>query len=233
MLPTGLSFAPVSCVNRETGATTSYQFVAGFTGVVQSPEDLSLRPAVGWAMTDAARIDKLIARLRNEQEVNPPEPGDTETLLRKFEGNLPADLWRFYAETGGASLNCKNSDEGNIYCRIMPASQIKFAIDSVERELEHLQNQGLITPNEYDARRRSLRSYSELRIFAESNERERKHFYVFGRDPEFDGMGMRESRGQIFRWTGEPTSEAFEPIAHTFSEWLETMLDRTKASKLT
>jgi hypothetical protein len=58
MLPSGLSRAPLACLNRVTGTTTEYQFVAGFAGVSQSQDDLSLRPMLGWAITDGTRIDQ-------------------------------------------------------------------------------------------------------------------------------------------------------------------------------
>ena len=235
MLPTGLSFAPVTCLNQKPGATTSYQFVAGFCGVVQSSEDLSLRAGVGWAIADAARIDKLMTRLRTEQSINPPQSHDTESLVRIFEGNLPGDLWKFYTGTGGATLECKKSDRDTIYCTINAASQTKLAIEFeyVERELKHLLKQGILTPSDYEARRRFALAYSHLRIFAESYEGKSHYFYVFGSDPEqFHGLQVKESRAQIFRWSGEHAKEAFEPVAHTFSEWLEAMLDRTKAENL-
>jgi len=49
-----------TCIDKSTGTATSYQFMAGFTGVTQSPDDLSLRPAIGWAIAEGARIDRLI-----------------------------------------------------------------------------------------------------------------------------------------------------------------------------
>jgi hypothetical protein len=232
MLPTGLSGAPVICLNRETGESTSYQFVAGFVGVSQSSEDLSLRPAIGWAITEGARIDRLLARLRSEHEAYPPERMDTEDLLRIFDRNLPADIWRFYTETSGGILKCKKPHGDTVSCVIKPVNQTKLAIEfaSVECELKHSLKQGVLTPTDYEARRRFALAYSHLRVFAESHEGKSHYFYVFGNDPErFDGLEVKESRGSVFRWNGEPTRDSFDPVAPTFSQWFEDMLDRTKS----
>jgi hypothetical protein len=236
MLPTGLSFAPIACVNLETGKTDQYQFVGGLVGVEQSDDDLSfqpvrpVRPVFGWAISEAAKIDALIARLRKEHEIHPPERMESAWLLahKIFDGNLPGDLWRFYAETGGATLKAEGLKRPDIFCRIKPVSQIKPVFDqtSVQRELTQLSKQGLL--NLHEERQRFARDYSCLRVFAECNEDNRNVFYVFGSDPErFDGQVLREGRGQIFRWDGGSTRESFEPVGHTFSEWLEWMLNRT------
>ena len=234
MLPTGLSFAPVACQNLQSGKTNQYQFIAGLVGVGQSDEDLSLRPVIGWAISEAAKIAALIARLRNEHEVHPPEPIESQKLPRIFGGYLPGDLWRFYTETGGATLKAEGSNRPDIFCTIRPVSQIKLAInrESIKRELADLLKQGLL--NYHEERERFARAYSHLHVFAESHEDKRDVFYVFGSDPErFDGQVLRESRGEIFRWNGESNRESFEPVAHTFSEWLEWMVNRTtKAASL-
>jgi Domain of unknown function (DUF4419) len=236
MLPTGLSFAPVACQNLEADTTDQYQFVAGLVGVRQSNDDFSLRPVFGWAISEAAQIDALIARLRNEHEVHPPERIESAWLLASqiFNGNLPGDLWRFYAETGGATLKAEGAKGPHIFCRIKPVSQIKPAINqaSVQSELTQLLKQGLL--NLHEERQTFARDYSRLRVFAESHEDERDVFYVFGIDPEiFGGEVLRASRGQIFRWDGGSTRESFEPVGHSFSEWLERMLSRTaKAASL-
>jgi hypothetical protein len=228
MLPTGLSFVPVACKNLETGKVDYYRFVAGFVGVRQSRDDLSLRPAAGWAIAEEARINKLIDRLRIEQEVHPAERIETEALLRIFDLNLPGDLWRFYTETGGATLKLHEPNGTTLYCRIKPASQVKPAIDyrSIERELKHLSNEDLVSADDSEKRRRFALAYSHLYLFAEGYEAQRPVFYVFGSDPErFQGLAAKESRGEIFRWNGDPKPECFQPVAHTFSEWLESMLE--------
>jgi len=236
MLPTGLSFAPVACQNLETGANDRYQFVAGLVGVGQSEDDFSLRPVFGWAISEVAQIDGLIARLRDEHEVHPPERLESAGLLERqiFDGNLPGDLWRFYAETGGATLKAEGTKGSHIFCSIKPVSQIKPAIDqaSVQHERTQLLKQGLL--NYHEERQRFAGDYSHFRVFAESNEDNRNVFYVFGDDPErFDGQDLRESRGQIFRWDGGSNRESFEPVGHSFSEWLEWMLNRAmKAASL-
>jgi hypothetical protein len=235
MLPTGLSCVPVACINRGTGTTTAHQFVAGFTGVNQSTDDLSLRPAIGWAIAEARRIDKLIARLRTEHQVNSPERGQVEAVPRVFEGNLPGDFWKFYRETGGATMNLKEENRDRIFCVIKPVSQLKlaFEFERVERELKELSKQGLLSPNDYGERRQFARAYSKLLVFAEAYEEKNHFLYLFGKDPEqFDGFTIEESRSRIFRWTGELTRESFEPVAPAFSDWLETMLERAGAGRL-
>lgn len=230
MLPTGLASAPVTVTDTAKGTAEQFQFVAGLAGVMQA-EDLSLRPLVGWAIAEGARIDKLIARLRSEHKVEPPSGLGTEQLLEIFERNLPADLWRFFTETNGARLEGKDA-LGKFGCNIHAAPQVHPVLDlnSMDRELKFLTKQGLIT-KEYGAERmHSMRSYANLRVFAETHNYGStftRHFYVFGHDPEQGATPEpKPSRGVVFRWTGEPTPEAFEPVAHTFSDWLEAMLER-------
>jgi hypothetical protein len=230
MLPTGLASAPVTVTDVEKKATRQLQFIAGFAGVTQA-QDLSLRPLVGWAIAEGTRIDKLIAQLRSEHAVQAPSGPNTEQLLEIFERNLPADLWRFYSETNGARLEGQDA-LGKFNCVIHSASEVRpaFDVDSIHRELKFLVKQGLITNDYRDQRIQSMRSYAEMRVFAETQSygsSPAHHIYVFGRDPErWSTLENKPSRGMIFRWNGEPTSQAFEPVAHTFSDWLEAMLER-------
>lgn len=230
MLPTGLASAPVTVTDTVRRTTDQFQFVAGLAGVTQA-EDRSLRPLVGWAIAEGARIDRLIARLRSEHEVEPPSGLDTEQLLEIFERNLPADLWRFLTDTNGAKLEGKDA-LGKFGCTIHAGSQVRpvLDLDSIDRELKFLAKQGLITKEYCAERTRSMRSYAGLRIFAETHNFGSSfthHIYVFGHDPEqWATLEAKPSRAVIFRWTGEPTPEAFEPVAHSFSDWLEAMLER-------
>jgi hypothetical protein len=57
-----------------------------------------------------------------------------------------------------------------------------------------------------------------------------RFLYTFGGDPEEFSLPTKGCRGQIFRWNEEPTRESFEPVAHTFSEWLEAMLERAESN---
>jgi len=126
-------------------------------------------------------------------------------------------------------LNIKNPV--GFHCTINSVSQLRLAIDlsSVQRELQHLLLKGLLTRKDFDERSNLARACSHLRIFAESYEDERHFYYVFGDDPErfADLSNIKENRGHIFRWNGEPTRESFQPVADTFSDWLEGMLART------
>jgi hypothetical protein len=65
--------------------------------------------------------------------------------------------------------------------------------------------------------------YSSLYAFAEEYKGTDHFIYVFGRDPE--KYVLNKYRGEIFRWTGEPTRESFEPVAHTFTDWLAEILN--------
>ncbi|MGB0581720.1 MAG: DUF4419 domain-containing protein, partial [Limisphaerales bacterium] len=62
-LPSGLSQAPVIVANHANGQKSTSDFIAGFSGVIQSDEDQSLRPAIGWTITTGCKIDQLIHQL--------------------------------------------------------------------------------------------------------------------------------------------------------------------------
>lgn len=231
MLPTGLASAPVTVTDTVNGTAEQLQFVAGLAGVTQA-EDLSLRPLVGWGIAEGARIDnKLIARLRTEHAVEPASGLDTKHLLEVFEGNLPADLWRFYSETNGVWIEGKDA-LGKFSCSIYAAPRVRPALvlDTMRRELDFWTQQGLLTKKRCTERLDSMGPYAGLRVFAEaasSGSSFTRHLYLFGEDPQhWATLGAKPSRGVIFRWNGELTPEAFEPVAQTFTDWLEAMLAR-------
>jgi hypothetical protein len=228
MLPSGLSGTPVACINSQTGNNSTYQFVAGFVGVSQSPEDLSVRPVIGWAITEGRRIDKLIARLRSEHAVQPPSRTATEDLLQIFNRNLPADMWRFFTETGGATMDFKEADHPGIHCNIKAVGEMKTTLDN--NCFGH-RSEYPTSMVECEERQKMARAYRHLLAFAEADAGTDHFVYFFGRDPEisYEGIPDKESRGNIFRWTGEPTRESFEPVACTFSDWLEAMLEQNKS----
>lgn len=229
MLPTGLSFAPVTCV-MPAGIKIPCQFVAGFTGVTQAPGDLSLRPHIGWAIAKAAPIVGVLERLRSEHEVHPPDPKGLESLVRSLDGGLPEDLWWFYTETNGAVLHLNDVDAEPVVCTIKGLGDLKPVKQfgpAEHQEYKRLSDRGLLSPGEYAEQRTFAWGCHHLRIFAELRRGHEHRLYVFGQDP--CGDEFTPSRGfHIFEWTGELNREAFSPVAPTFSKWLEAMLAGSK-----
>ncbi len=235
MLPTGISSAPVTVMNMSTGKSEQFQFVGGFTGVVQS-DDLSLKPALGWAIADGRRIDKLIGRVRLEHSASPSAGLSTEELLKKFDGYLPADLWRFYSEVGKASFKFNKPNRwGETRVTIRPLSFVQkiWDGDSVRDELNFLGKEGLLSPNDLKERLDFNFEHHLLLIIGEGDIPHKDKFgprsplYLFGRDPcRYRADATERDRGVIFRWDGRNRSpEAFIPVAHTFPDWLTELLD--------
>jgi len=239
MLPTGVSAAPVTCICEHDNSTHSYQFVGGFFGVFQSRKDLSLRPLVGWSITEGSRIDSLIKRLHLEQNAKPA--AHARDLAEKFEGYLPGDLWRFYTETDGGLVKLSHPNEwGETHVTLSSLDFVKPLWDSkgVEGELSLLHKRGLLSDEDFEERKRFNYAYSGLIIIGHANSRGHSASYVFGPDPEIE-MFFRsdsasdetapakppQSRGEIFRWTGQHQASAFTPVAHTFTDWLAELID--------
>lgn len=229
MLPTGISGAPVTCINKANGEREQYQFVGGLTGVVQSENDFSLRPIAGWAITEGLLIDRLIERLRIEHEFKKTRALSTREIAEKFNGYLPGDLWRFYTEFNGGSIKLRKPNRwGETSVSLCPLTFVHALWDpeSVNQELGFLLNQALIGMATYDERKRFNSAYANLVIFGQGTAKVGTSLYVFGRDPELRlSKDHRTSRGEIFRWTRSRTADAFMPVAHTFTEWLDQLLD--------
>ncbi len=241
MLPTGVSAAPVTCICQQDGSTHPYQFVGGLFGVSQSREDLSLRPLVGWAITEGSRVDALIKRLRFEHDATPSQGLANRDLLEKFEGYLPGDLWRFYMETDGGSVNLAQPNQWEeshvILCSLNFVKRL-WDGKGVEGELSLLRKRGLLSDEDFEDRKRFNYAYSGLVIIGQAHSKENSAWYVFGRDPEtqmlFRRIGAsgetapakpRQSRGEIFRWTGQHQASAFTPVAHSFTDWLAELIE--------
>jgi hypothetical protein len=230
MLPTGISGAPVTCINKANGKREQYHFVGGLTGVVQSENDLSLQPVAGWAITEGHLIDRLIERVRIEHKFQKAVGLSTKDISEKFHGYLPGDLWRFYTEFDGGSIKLQKPNRwGETSLSICSLRFMKSLWDSegVNQELGFLLNQGLIDESTHEEREGFNSAYANLVILGQGHARAGSSLYVFGRDPEKQRFWKerRTSRGEIFRWTRVRTADAFRPIAHTFTEWLAQLLD--------
>ena len=229
MLPSGLSNAPVTCKNLISGESTQYEFVAGFTGVTQSPQDFGVRPAIGWAITEGKGIDRVITRIRLEHHSGTSEKPDLRKLTGKFRHYLPADVWRFYTELGSARIDLRKPNKwGEMQICINPLAFVDVLWDFrvVEEELRFLVAHKLISSELYDDRKEFNFAYSRLVHLGQSTRHGKRSYYVFGRDPEVGNLKgeKKASRGEIFRWTGERRSSAFTPVARTFAEWLAELL---------
>jgi hypothetical protein len=228
MLPTGVSGAPVTCINKSNGKRQHYQFIGGLAGVVQSADDLSLRPIAGWAITEGHLIDRLIERLRTEHRFEKAQGLSTSEIAKIFNGYLPGDLWRFYSETDGGSIKLRKPNRwGETSVSICSLNYVRKLWDpeSVDQELGLLLNQGLISTSTYEGRERFNSAYGNLVIFGQGTARVGSSLYVFGGDPEMHRSNdNRDSRGEVFRWTHIRTADAFIPVAHTFTEWLTQLL---------
>lgn len=228
MLPSGLSSAPVTCKNIVTGQEEKYDFVAGFTGVTQSATDFSVRPEIGWAITEGKRIDKAIARIRLEHEYEPSQQLSVKELMEKFHNRLPGDLWRFYTEFDSAKIKFRKPNKWGEEDISISLNFVKILWDpeGVTNELRFLVANKLISTELYEERKDFNFPYSQLIHLGKSYGHGRRSYYVFGHDPEcWNFEAKRTSRGEIFRWTGERRASAFTPVAHTFSEWLAELLD--------
>lgn len=232
MLPTGISRAPVTLQNRETGQTEELEFVAGLIGVAQSSVDLSVRPLTGWAICQGVAIDQQIARLRQQHEVLPPFGMEPEEMRQRiFRDGIPADLWRFYSETNGATITFPGS---RARCRILPLGEIVPIWNSVSvcNELKTLQKQLAISMEEFNEQRDFLLAYGSLLRIADPGDGK---WYVFGHDPEvYRGLTHRvgswpskeeRDRRPVFLWDGERKQESFRLAAPSFTEWLTMLLD--------
>jgi len=229
MLPTGISGAPVTCINKANGKREHYQFVGGLTGVLQSENDLSLRPIAGWAITEGHLIDRLIERLRIEHRFEKTQGLSTADIAEKFNGYLPGDLWRFYTEFDGGSIRLRKPNPwGETSVSICSLKFVRTLWDpeSVNQELEFLLNQALIGNPTYEERKRFNSAYGNMVIFGQGSARVGASLYVFGRDPELRlSSDHHDSRGEIFRWSRIRTADSFLPVARTFTEWLAQLLD--------
>jgi hypothetical protein len=229
MLPTGISGAPVTCINKANGKREHYQFVGGLAGVAQSEKDLSLRPIPGWAITEGHLIDRLIERLRIEHNFEKTQGLCTRDIAEKFNGYLPGDLWRFYTEFDSGSIKLRKPNrwgETSIYIYSPNSVRTLWEPENVNQELGFLLNQALIGNATYEERKRFNSDYGNLVIFGQGSARVGSSLYVFGHDPELRrSSDHRDSRGEIFRWTRIRTADAFMPVAHTFTEWLAQLLD--------
>jgi hypothetical protein len=109
--PPGLSRVPFTWRNLVSGRERRMEAVGGLVGVSQDPATLALRPAVGWAVREAERIDVLLARVTADHATFAPasttasDAGDDERAgPRADEPALPPDVSAFYARTDGAEL---------------------------------------------------------------------------------------------------------------------------------
>jgi hypothetical protein len=222
MLATGISRVPVVFLDRDTGHTSRAEFIAGMVGVTQSRDDLSLRPLIGWGISEAPPIDTLISRLRLEHEVLPPsgmEPWDI--CNRIFHFYLPADLARFYSETDGAILRLPGSAKK---CKILSLSEISEVWDSAEmqKELEQRLKNHEFSLSDYREVQSLYWDCGRLRRIAELDD---GTSFVFGATPNSPASLRTKRAYQIFHWTGERKPEAFTLVAPTFIGWLTMLLE--------
>ncbi len=216
-LPSGLSRCPVTILNRATGDHSALEFVAGYVGVAQDLSDLALKPVLGWAISEGARIECLLRRLGLEHETRPPSPLDNLKVADRFGGNLPHDLARFYEVTDGAVVAMRGS---NSAWEILPLAQVAM-VETHAQFRVYSEGQSW-SVNELAEQREFNRSYGNLVRLAACKD---GGWIVFGRDPEVDlGTESVASRGEFFFWNGERHPTAFKPLARTFTQLLEDLL---------
>ncbi len=225
MLPGGLSYAPVSVM--ENGRTTPMQFVAGFVGVTQSNDDFSLRPELGWAIAEQSRIDRLIARVREKCETKPALTLTPGELQRLADGSLSGDFCKFYSEFETIRFERSTRKGEEAWLRVVSPRELRRTFEkwSIRGELAYLKERGLISKELFDARSDFAQQYGQLVIFAESYSSCSSSFSFACNIEGMWDVGGRESRGEIYKWNGQPTEEGFEPVAKSFTDWLEMALD--------
>ena len=221
MLPNGISGVPVTCRNLQSGDDTEIRFLAGFTAVEQDPDDLSLRPVIGWAIAESSAIDALIHRLRKDYGCTAPKPVDSTELTHLFGGHLPGDMWKFYTEIDGLGLRFRDMNKwGETGCQILSLKFVKplWNFGSVIDELEHLFKEGEISSDVFDQRKTFSFDYGHLiRIASGSFPNRPSSSYVFGH-PKDAAVG-------IYRWSGRRSPDAFTRVADSFTDWLRSLLD--------
>lgn len=112
--PPGLSRVPFTWRDLLTGRERLMEAIGGLVGVTQDQETLALRPAVGWAIREAAKLDVLLRHLAADHTTFPG-------LRLNEERYLPPDLCKFYHQTGGAELFGRGAAAR---CRIVPPGDI-------------------------------------------------------------------------------------------------------------
>jgi hypothetical protein len=113
--PPGLSRVPFTWKNLTTGRDRAMEAVGGLVGVTQHLDTRALRPAVGWAVREAEKMDTLLTRLTADHTTFPAV--GIEKQLR-----LPEDLCKLYHRTGGAELFGRGTAAA---FRIVPPDQIE------------------------------------------------------------------------------------------------------------
>lgn len=240
MLPSGISAAPVICWNKATNEKTPFHFLAGFGGVTQQ-NDLALRPLIIWSISLAPAIDVWLHKIQQQHETSIPKHTEIDSILPHFSDYLPADFWRFYTTTDGATLNFKyeNALSGKSLTihpldKISPLFEYEI-FDSVRDELNLLVRQGALAKQQAEARIDFYNMYRHLIIFASTRTKHGKITYLFGSDPEASILRQVPngpelmSHGEIFRWNGELVPGAFVPVAHNLTEWLTKVFEADAA----
>lgn len=95
--PFGLSQAPITVTEAQTGARRVFDLSAGFTGIRQ--EGLAVRPVIGWAVHEQTPLDAALEELESTGAVRRVSPW-------RFGGEvrLSEELQRLYARVGRAVL---------------------------------------------------------------------------------------------------------------------------------
>jgi hypothetical protein len=233
MLPSGLSWAPVKCVHRATGQTEEVDLIAGFLGVTQSSEDLSLRAMTGWAFCEGSSIDKQIAKLRLQHEVLPPVGmNPLEMTLKVFQAGLAGDVWRFYSETDGAVLTFQDS---RVSCRVLPLAEIGpvWNVSAVQKELNALHKAKRLSVQELKEQQDFNWEYGRFLRIAQLSD---GTWYVLGPYPKVwapvpqrGGQSLASKEGDpevVFHWAGARNPASFTFAAPSFSDWLTSLCER-------
>ena len=204
VLPTGLSRAPVSWLNSASGKNTPIEFVAGLFGVGQDSQDLALRPLLGWAIAESTKIDRLIDELRARHDVRASSQVDSWLIARRFHDDVPADLGRFYAQTNGAVVQTPSG----MRIELLPVEMVLPVFSEIEAK-RLLKKK----PSQVDRKEFAMPYETMVRI-AKCDD---GSVIAFGR-----GAGRSKS---IFRWNGKISPDGLTPLADTFSDWLESVLN--------
>ncbi len=172
--------------------------MAGLTGVEQSPDDLGLRPVVGWAIAGAPLIDEIIHRLREDYGCTAPKPNRfPDDLLFSFEGHLPGEVWKYYSAIDSVEFHFREPNRwGETGCSILPMEKLKQ----------------WITLQETGSGSAQSRLKPLLLRIADAHGGSCPAGYLF--DPD---------QG-VYHWTGERRPEAFTRVAGCFSQWLADLI---------
>src|SRR5262249_46031067 len=171
-----------------------------------------------------------IRRFQLEQDCKAPAGYSVDEMIDQFHDNLPAEFMRFYTETDGGTIRFRQPNQwGESQVTLLPLKLVKQVrnAEGYGGVAGWLSRQVIPLTKAMPERRGWYERCGDLMVIAQATPAKGSSvWYMFGSGPEaMPSFGETENRRKIFRWTGKWSLSAFEPVARTFPEWLEELLD--------